>query len=119
VNAQRELHVPALNRGTSSLKLGLYRVRSLHTQRLVSREAESIGKGAAVYPRGRPPRYPAKKKKLDATQLKELVDRRSGLLGVSGVSADLRDLHKVAHSNPDARLAIDMFCYSAAKHRRP
>ena len=59
--------------------------------------------------------YLARQKKLDATQLEELVDRRSGLLGVSGVSADLRDLHKVARSNPDARLAIDMFCYSSAK----
>jgi acetate kinase len=59
--------------------------------------------------------YLARQKKLDATQLDELVDRHSGLLGVSGVSADLRDLHKAAQSNPDARLAIDMFCYSAAK----
>jgi acetate kinase len=59
--------------------------------------------------------YLATQKKLDATQLEELVDRRSGLLGVSGVSADLRNLHKVADANPDARLAIDMFCYSAAK----
>jgi acetate kinase len=59
--------------------------------------------------------YLTRQKKLDATQLEELVDRRSGLLGVSGVSADLRDLHKVAHSNADARLAIAMFCYSAAK----
>jgi acetate kinase len=59
--------------------------------------------------------YLARQKNLDATQLEELVDRRSGLLGVSGVSADLRDLHKVARSNPDARLAIDMFCYCAGK----
>jgi acetate kinase len=59
--------------------------------------------------------YLTRQKKLDATQLEDLVDRRSGLLGVSGVSADLRDLHKVSPSNPDARLAIDMFCYCAAK----
>lgn len=59
--------------------------------------------------------YLARQRKLDAAQLEELIDRRSGLLGVSGVSSDLRDLHKVAHSIPDARLAIDMFCYSAAK----
>ena len=59
--------------------------------------------------------YLARQKNLDATQLEELVNRRSGLLGVSGISADLRDLHNVAHSNPDARLAIDMFCYSAGK----
>jgi acetate kinase len=59
--------------------------------------------------------YLVRQKKFDATQLEELVDRRSGLLGVSGFSADLRHLHKAADSNPDARLAIDMFCYSAAK----
>jgi Acetokinase family len=59
--------------------------------------------------------YLARQKKLDAGQLEELVDRRSGLLGLSGVSADLRELHKVAHANTDARLAIHMFCYSAAK----
>jgi acetate kinase len=59
--------------------------------------------------------YIASKNKLYETQLLVLVDRRSGLLGVSGISADLRDLHKVTHSNSDARLAIDMFCYSAAK----
>ncbi len=34
---------------------------------------------------------------------------------MSGVSSDLRELHKVASENPDAQLAIDMFCYSAAK----
>jgi len=60
--------------------------------------------------------YLARKKKLDATKLEQLVNDHSGLLGISGVSEDLRVLHKAAPSNPDARLAIDMFCYSAAKH---
>jgi acetate kinase len=59
--------------------------------------------------------YLARQKKLDATLLEELVDRRSGLLGISGVSEDLRELDKAASSNADARLAIAMFCYSAAK----
>ncbi len=59
--------------------------------------------------------YLAWQKKLDATLLEDLVDRSSGLLGISGVSKDLRVLHKAAPSNADARLAIDMFCYSAAK----
>jgi acetate kinase len=59
--------------------------------------------------------YLARQKKLDATTLEELVDRRSGLLGISGCSEDLRALHMAATSNTDARLAIDMFCYSAAK----
>ena len=49
MNAERELHVLALNSGSSSLKFGLYKVRYSHTQRLVSGEAESIGKEAAVF----------------------------------------------------------------------
>jgi acetate kinase len=56
-----------------------------------------------------------REKKFDTAQLESLVDRHSGLLGVSGVSSDLRRLHEAAASNPDARLAIEMFCYSVRK----
>jgi acetate kinase len=59
--------------------------------------------------------YLAREKKLDVTRLEELVDQRSGLLGISGLSADMRDLQGAEAGNPDARLAIDMFCYSASK----
>jgi acetate kinase len=59
--------------------------------------------------------YLAKQKQLDATLLEELVEKRSGLLGISGLSEDLRELHKAAPTNPDAHLAIAMFCYCAAK----
>jgi acetate kinase len=59
--------------------------------------------------------YLARQKKLDVTQLEKLVDHQSGLLGISGLSADLRDLQKEVSANADARLAIDMFCYSASK----
>jgi acetate kinase len=59
--------------------------------------------------------YLARQKKLDVTQLETLVDHQSGLLGISGLSADLRILQKGASANADARLAIDMFCYSACK----
>jgi len=59
--------------------------------------------------------YLARQKKLDVTQLEKLVDHQSGLLGISGLSADLRDLQKAQSANADARLAIDMFCYSASK----
>jgi acetate kinase len=59
--------------------------------------------------------YLMREKTLDATQLEELVDHRSGLLGISGVSSDLRSLHERAPVNADARLAIDMFCYSVRK----
>ena len=52
---------------------------------------------------------------LGAAAIEELVDRRSGLLGISGHSGDLRSLHDAAGSNADAGLAIEMFCYVAAK----
>lgn len=42
-------------------------------------------------------------------------DYRSGLLGISGLSGDMRTLHEAAGSNPDIRLAIEMFCHSARK----
>lgn len=53
--------------------------------------------------------------KLDATAIEDLVDHRSGLLGLSGVSSDMRALHDAAATNGEARLAIDMFCYRVAK----
>jgi acetate kinase len=51
----------------------------------------------------------------DPAQLEEVVDRRSGLLGISGESSDMRKLHAAARDNPDAALAIEIFCYSVRK----
>jgi acetate kinase len=59
--------------------------------------------------------YLLREKKLDAAQLEDLVNRRCGLLGISAVDGDMRRLHEAARSNADARLAIDMFCYSVRK----
>jgi acetate kinase len=59
--------------------------------------------------------YLMREKQLNAAMLEELIDRRSGLLGVSGLDGDMRRLHKAASSNTDARLAIEMFCYSVRK----
>ena len=50
--------------------------------------------------------YLMREKKFDAAMLEELVDHRSGLLGISGVGSDMRRLHDAAASNADARLAI-------------
>jgi acetate kinase len=47
--------------------------------------------------------------------LEALVDHHSGLLGISGIDSDMRRLHEVSRSNADARLAIQMFCYSIRK----
>jgi acetate kinase len=59
--------------------------------------------------------YLMREKSFNAAMLEKLVDHRSGLLGISGVDSDMRQLHKAAASNADARLAIAMFCYSVCK----
>jgi acetate kinase len=59
--------------------------------------------------------YAARELDGDLSALETLLDRRSGLLGVSGSSDDLRELHATASSSADARLAIAMFCYSVRK----
>jgi acetate kinase len=60
--------------------------------------------------------YLMREKKLDAAHIEDLVDRRSGLLGISGLTSDMRRLHEAAGSNAGAELAIRMFCYSVRKH---
>ena len=59
--------------------------------------------------------YLAREKGFDAARLEEMVNRKSGLQGISGLSSDMRLLRQAAPSNPDARLAIEMFCYSVRK----
>jgi acetate kinase len=46
----------------------------------------------------------------------ELVNRQSGLLGVSGVSADMRDLLARESADTSAAEAIALFCYQARKY---
>lgn len=57
--------------------------------------------------------YLAQAQGYDHRELEDLLYRKSGLLGVSGISADVRVL--LAHESPAARLAIDMFCDRAAR----
>jgi acetate kinase len=59
--------------------------------------------------------YLAREKAFDPAMLEDLVDRRSGLLGISGVDSDMRRLRQAESSNADARLAIEMFCISVRK----
>ena len=42
-----------------------------------------------------------------------MLYKKSGLLGISGISNDMRDL--LASTEPAARLAVDYFVYQAAK----
>ncbi len=50
---------------------------------------------------------------MDARGLQNLLYRESGLLGVSGISNDMREL--LASSEREAREAVDLFCYRAAR----
>ncbi|MGA2061674.1 MAG: acetate/propionate family kinase [Thermoguttaceae bacterium] len=45
-----------------------------------------------------------------------LVNQRSGLIGVSGISSDMRDLLEIESDEPNAAQAVDMYCYQAKKH---
>ncbi|MFZ3235768.1 MAG: acetate/propionate family kinase [Stellaceae bacterium] len=53
-------------------------------------------------------------KGMSAEQLVDLLYRRSGMLGLSGISSDFREL--LASDDPRARFAIDVFCYRVARH---
>ncbi len=51
---------------------------------------------------------------LDPASLGDILDRRAGLLGISGRSADMRELLSAAPSDERAALAIEIFERSAA-----
>jgi acetate kinase len=52
-------------------------------------------------------------KGMSAEALVDLLYRRSGMLGLSGISSDFREL--LASDEPRARFAIEVFCYCAAR----
>ncbi|HEY7350099.1 MAG TPA: acetate/propionate family kinase [Ktedonobacterales bacterium] len=52
---------------------------------------------------------------MDAATVSKVVNHQAGLLGVSGTSADMRDLLEREASDPRAAEAIALFCYQAKK----
>ena len=56
-----------------------------------------------------------REKGYNAAKIEDLIDHRSGLLGISGLASDMRTLHEAAFSNIDAGLAVRLFCYSVRK----
>ncbi|MBV6749235.1 acetate/propionate family kinase [Pseudomonas chlororaphis] len=59
--------------------------------------------------------YLIRQKGLDVAAVEDLVNRRAGLLGISGLSGDMRALKSARPTQSDARLAVEMFCYCAYK----
>ena len=63
--------------------------------------------------------YAMKKLNLTLEEAEQQLTKEGGLLGVSGISNDMRDIEDVAWAencdNPDAQLSLDMFIHSARK----
>lgn len=56
-------------------------------------------------------------KGYDVDRLNTICNKESGLLGLSGVSNDVRNLAKLARENDErAKLAVDVFCYRIKKY---
>jgi len=61
--------------------------------------------------------YLVRTEKLDADEVERVLNERSGLLGVSGCSHDMRELlNAVEDHDSAAELAVDLFCYRARKY---
>jgi acetate kinase len=58
------------------------------------------------------------KEGLSLREVDSLLNKQSGLLGVSGLTADMRELlaEEAEHGDRRARLAIDLFCYRVKKY---
>jgi acetate kinase len=72
---------------------------------LMSTRAGAIDAGVVL--------YLLRNERLTPDQVERLLDRESGLLGVSGISSDPRDL--LASSAPEAAEAVDLFCYRVVR----
>jgi acetate kinase len=59
--------------------------------------------------------YLLQDRKMDAAQIQRLLYHESGLLGVSGISSDMRAL--LASSDPRAAEAVELYCFRAIKER--
>ena len=57
------------------------------------------------------------KEMMGSPAVSTLFNKHSGLLGVSGVSSDMRDIEKaIGEGNPRAKLALDMYQYRIKKY---
>ncbi|MCU4117412.1 acetate/propionate family kinase [Mycoplasma zalophi] len=60
--------------------------------------------------------YLSKELNIDAQEATDILNKKSGLLGVSGISSDMRDLEKVQLTNENARFALDLFAQKSADY---
>ncbi|HXI23214.1 MAG TPA: acetate kinase [Pyrinomonadaceae bacterium] len=62
--------------------------------------------------------FVAAKEGFSTREIETLMNKQSGLLGISGLTSDMRELLAEAHEENDrrARLAIEIFCYRVRKY---
>ena len=61
--------------------------------------------------------YLMKSEGLDADGLTNVINKKSGVLGISGISSDMRDIEDaIAAGNERAKLAMDMYEYRILKY---
>lgn len=55
------------------------------------------------------------KQGMSADEVDSLMNKKSGLLGISGISNDMRDVEAAEHTNHRAALALDMYAHAIVK----
>lgn len=54
--------------------------------------------------------YLMKTLKKDISEITDLLNKKSGLIGLSQLSSDMRDIEEIMKTNPQAKLAFDKYC---------
>ena len=61
--------------------------------------------------------YIMKREGIPAEEMDTLLNKKSGLLGITGISSDMRDIIEASqNSNKRAEMALDMYCYRIKKY---
>lgn len=59
----------------------------------------------------------AQKQKISLSEIMDILNKKSGVAGVSNVSSDFRDLDQaITEGNERAKIAMDLFCYRTAQY---
>jgi len=62
-------------------------------------------------------KYIAEKENINVAKVDEILNKKSGVLGMSGVSSDFRDIEDAAEKgNVRAKLALDVFVHKVKKY---
>jgi acetate kinase len=57
------------------------------------------------------------KEKMCCTELNDLINKRSGMLGITGVSSDMRNINQAANDgNSRAELGLQLYAYTVRKY---